>query len=95
MPDHITITAAEALGNHINSELSAEELQLLFDAALIDILACYPDAPSDAFRDVQILDWVRNALAYDGVAALSQPGYSASFEERRREIAQRRLGTVI
>lgn len=74
-----------------DEDISDATLTILVNAALLDIQRFYPDAPDDAYRDMQIIDWLKCALAYDGLASISHPGYSAGYEEAKAKIASRRM----
>ena len=58
--------------------------------SLLDIQRYEPDAPDDYFRDLQLVELVKLYLAYDGVASVTLPGYTARWEDRREELASRR-----
>lgn len=82
------------LRQHTSSDLPDTELERILQMALTDILRYEPNAPDDNFRDGQLVELVKLFLAYDGVAAITLPGYSARWEDRRAEIASRRAPLV-
>ena len=84
------------LRTHIITPLSDEALQRYLSMAAADIDATYgANPPDDAFRDGQLIMYVKTLDAFDGLESISQPGYTANWKNCLREIAAMRIGNMI
>ena len=88
------ITAEEIREFVTGYELSDPNWDRVIGAELLYLQQLDPNVPDTFKRDMTLVDLIKHRLAYEGVRAISEAGYSATWEAEHAQIARRLIPSM-